>query len=325
MTAAKPACRWLAAASIAMLATAAAAQDYPTKPIYTICPFGPGTGADILVRFFAAKLSDVLGKTVVVENKVGAQGNIATEAVAKAKPDGYTIAITPGSSTLAMAVHIFKKLAFDPVKDFAPVLPLSTLSFAIVVDAKKPISTLADLTAALRAKKPGGFYGTGANTGIVSAELYLRAIGAQAERVTFRTPVDTLKALQNGDIDFSATDNSWTVGQVAEGRLRALAVTGAARSRALPEVPTMIEAGFPGIAVEAWWGVFVPAATPGAIVEKLRAAFAKVLAQPETGAFLARIANDPVPDGTPELLRQMLARDLEKWGEYVRLARIEQQ
>jgi tripartite-type tricarboxylate transporter receptor subunit TctC len=321
MTNTKRLCRWLAAAAVVLVATAAVAQDYPTKPITTVCPFGPGTGADILVRFFAAKLSDVLGKPVVVENKVGAQGNIATETVAKARPDGYTIAITPGSSTLAMAAHIFKRLGFDPVKDFTPVAPISTLSFAMVVDAKKPIRTMAELTTFLREKKDGGIYGTGANTGIVSAELYLRAIGAQAERVAFRTPVDTLKALQNGDIDFTATDASWAVGQVAEGRVRALAVTGAKRSRALPDVPTMIEAGFPGIEVEAWWGVFVPAGTPAPVVARLHAAVEQVLALKETNDFLARIANEPLP-GTPELLREMLARDLAKWGEYVRLAKI---
>ena len=324
MTSRKHFCPWLLAACIAIIATAAPAQDYPTKPIYTICPFGPGTGADILVRFFAAKLADQLGKPVVVDNKVGAQGNIATETVAKAKPDGYTIAITPGSSTLAMAPHIFKKLSFDPVKDFTPVAPISTLSFAMVVDAKKPINSMADLTAFLKARKAGGIYGTGANTGIVSAELYLRAIGAQAERVAFRTPVDTLKALQNGDIDFTSTDASWAVGQVAEGRVRALAVTGGKRSRALPDVPTMIEAGFPNIAVEAWWGVFVPAGTPAPVVDKLHAAVEKVLALQETKDFLFRIANDPLP-GPPDLLREMLARDLAKWGDYVRLAKIEPQ
>jgi tripartite-type tricarboxylate transporter receptor subunit TctC len=324
MSSRKHFCPWFLAACLAIIATAAPAQDYPTKAIYTICPFGPGTGADILVRFFAAKLADQLGKPVVVDNKVGAQGNIATETVAKAKPDGYTIAITPGSSTLAMAPHIFKKLSFDPVKDFAPVAPISTLSFAVVVDAKKSINSMADLTAFLKAKKAGGIYGTGANTGIVSAELYLRAIGAQAERVAFRTPVDTLKALQNGDIDFTSTDASWAVGQVAEGRVRALAVTGGKRSRALPDVPTMIEAGFPNIAVEAWWGVFVPAGTPAPVVDKLHAAVEKVLALQETKDFLFRIANDPLP-GPPDLLREMLARDLAKWGDYVRLAKIEPQ
>lgn len=315
---------WLAAAVLAAIATAAPAQEYPTKAIHTICPFAAGTGADILVRFLAIKLADVIGKQVVVENKVGAQGNIATETVARAPADGYTIAITPGSSTLAMAAHVFKKLNYDPVKDFTPVIPISTLSFAIVVDAKKPIYTLTDLTKFLKDKKVNGLYGTGANTGIVSAELYLRAIGAEAERLTFRTPTDTLNALQIGDIDFTTADNSWVAGQVREGRLRALAVTGAKRSNALPDVPTMIEAGFPDIVIEAWWGLFVPAGTPAPVVEKLRASMEQVLAMPETKEFLARIANEPL-HGTPEMLKQMLARDLEKWGEYVRLAKIEPQ
>ncbi len=317
-------CTWLATAALVLVASAAAAQDYPAKAIHTICPFGPGTGADILVRFFAAKLADELGKPVVVENKVGAQGNIATEAVAKAKPDGYTIAITPGSSTLALAAHIFKKLGFDPVKDFTPVTPLSTLSFAMVVDAKKPINSMADLTTFMKDRKGRGIYGAGANSGIVSAELYLRAIGTQAERVAFRTPVDTLKALQIGDIDFTATDASWAVGQVAEGRVRALAVTSSKRSGAMPSVPTMIESGFANVVVEPWWGVFVPAGTPAAVVDRLHAAFGRILAMQDTRDFLARIANDPLP-GTPDLLRQMLARDIARWGEYVRLARIEPQ
>jgi tripartite-type tricarboxylate transporter receptor subunit TctC len=313
--------RLLAAAALALLATAALAQDYPTKPIRTVCPFAAGTGADILVRFLAAKLADAIGQPVVVENKVGAQGNIATETVAKAAPDGYTIAITPGSSTLAMAAHIFKKLPFDPVKDFTPVTPISMLSFAIAVDAKKPIQTLADLSKFVKDKKVKSLYATGANTGVVSAELYLRGIGAEGEKVTFRTPTDTLNALQSGDVDFTAADTSWIVGQVKQGRLRALAVTGAKRSRALPDVPTMIEAGFPNVVVEAWWGLFVPAGTPAPVVTKLRAAMERVLAMQDTKDFLARIANEPL-SGTPETLRQMLVRDLEKWGEYVKLAKI---
>lgn len=316
--------RWLAAALLAVFATTAAAQEYPTKPIRTVCPFAAGTGADILIRFLAAKLGDVIGQNVLVENRIGAQGNIATETVAKAAPDGYTIAITPGSSTLAMAAHIFKKLPFDPVKDFIPVAPISTLSFAIAVDVKKPIHTLADLAKFLKEKKVRSLYATGANTGIVSAELYLRAVGIDGEKVSYRTPSDTLSALQSGDVDFTAADNSWVAGQVREGRLRALAVTGAKRSPALPDVPTMAEAGFPNIVVEAWWGLFVPAGTPAPVVDKLRVSMEKVLAMQETKDFLARIANEPL-SGPPELLRQMLMRDLEKWGEYVRLAKIEPQ
>jgi tripartite-type tricarboxylate transporter receptor subunit TctC len=312
----------LAAAALALIATPASAQDYPTKPIITVCPFGAGTGADILVRFFAAKLTEALGQTVVVENKPGAQGNLATETVAKAKPDGYTIAITPGSSTLAMAAHIFKKLSYDPAKDLQPVIPISTLTFAIVVDAKRPFHTMADLTKYLKERKVKSIYAGGANSGIVTTELYLRAIGVEAERVAYRSAPETLKALQNNEVDFTATDTSWTVGQVKEGRLRALATTGSKRSFALPDVPTMIEAGFPDVVIEPWWGMFVPAGTPAPIVEKLRAAMERVLATADTKAFLARIANEPIAGGTPEMLRQMLARDLEKWGEYVRLAKI---
>ena len=311
-------------AAVYLFAAPVAAQEYPTKTIVAVCPFGPGTGADILVRFFAAKLGDALGKTVVVENRVGAQGNIATEAVAKAKPDGYTIAVTPGSSTLAMAAHLFKKLSYDPVKDFTPVSPISTLSFAAVVDAKKPLNTLADLTTYLKERRGKGIYAGSANSGIVSTELYLRAIGVQSERVAFRSPVDTVKALQIGDIDFTFTDSSWTAGQVNEGRVRAVAVTSGKRVQAMPNVPTMAEQGFPDIVIEPWWGVFVPAGTPAPIVKKLHAAFQQILALPETKDFLLRIANDPLP-GSPEMLRDMLARDLAKWGEYLKLAKIEAQ
>ena len=138
----------------------------------------------------------------------------------------------------------------------------------------------------------------------------------QSERVAFRTPVDTVKALQIGDIDFTATDASWTVGQVNEGRVRALAVTSGKRIQAMPNVPTMVEQGFPDIVIEPWWGVFVPAGTPAPIVDKLHAAFEKILALPETKDFLLRIANEPLP-GSPDMLRDMLARDLAKWGEYL--------
>jgi tripartite-type tricarboxylate transporter receptor subunit TctC len=314
----------IAAGALAVTAAPAPAQDFPTKEIHAICMFPPGTGADILVRFYAAKLQEVIGKAVVVENKVGAQGAIATEAVAKARPDGYTIAITPASSTMAMASHIFKKLNYDPVKDFAPVAPLSQLSFSFVVDAKRPFKTMADLTAFLKSKDAKGFYGGASNTGIVSAELYLRAIGVQSQPVSFRSPADTLNALAAGDIDFSAVDNLWAVGQEKEGRIRVLAVTGAQRTGAMPHIPTMGEAGYPSVSVDAWWAVYVPSGTPQPVIDKLRAAFEKVNEMPDVKAFLQRGAMDPLT-GSPEQLNALLLSDIKKWGEYVRLAKIPQQ
>lgn len=323
MTAKKLACV-IAAGLLLVSAPMAAAQEYPSRDIHAICMFPPGTGADILVRYFAAKLQETIGRAVVVENKVGAQGNIATEAVAKSKPDGYTIAITPASSTLAMAAHVFKKLNFDPVKDFTPVAPLTTLSFTFAVDASKPVKTIADLTQQFKSGKARGFYSSAANTGRVSAELYLRAIGASAQSVTFRSPADTLAALASGDVDFTSTDNTYAVGQMKEGRLRMLAVTGSKRSSAAPDVPTLLESGFPDIAVEAWWGVYVPAGTPQPVIDKLQDAFAKIMEMPDTRAFLARSALDPLP-GNADTLRDLLARDLAKWGDYVKLAKIEPQ
>lgn len=314
----------LAAACLTAGAATAAAQGFPEKEIHAICMFPPGTGADILVRYFAAKLQETIGKPVVVENKVGAQGAIATEAVAKARPDGYTIAITPASSTMAMATHIFKKLNYDPVKDFEAVAPLTTLSFSFVVDAKSPINTIADLSAFLKGGKAKGFYGGAANTGIVSTELYLRSIGVTSQPVAFRTPADMMNALRAGDIDFVASDNTFAVGQVTEGRLRALAVTGSKRAGAMPNVPTMIESGHKDVNVEAWWAVYVPTGTPKPVIDKLREAFGKVMAMPDTKAFLARSALDPMA-GDPESLKKLLISDIAKWGEYVKLAKIEPQ
>ena len=150
---------------LALAAPWAGAQDYPVREIRSICNFAAGSGADIIVRFYSDRLARLAGKPVIVENRPGAQGLLATDHVAKSKPDGYTILITPASSTLATAPHIFKHIPFDPVRDFAPVTTLSTLSFVVAVDAARPYRSLDDLVAALRAKPGHGFYGTQSNSG----------------------------------------------------------------------------------------------------------------------------------------------------------------
>lgn len=313
----------LAAVFIVTTPQKASAQDFPTREIRAICPFGPGTGADIVVRYFAQKLSDLSGKTVITENRAGAQGLVATEAVAKAKPDGYTIAITPASSTLAAAAHLYKKLPFDPVKDFEPVATISTLSFALVTDPKKNFKTVADLTKFLKEKNGDRFYASSANTGTVAAELYKKAIDLDIKRVNYKSGPDAINDMLNGHIDFWFTDASFAVGQVANGKLTALAVTGPKRSGALPDVPTMIEAGLP-VELTAWWAMLLPAGTPKPIVDKYAAWIAQISSTQETKEFLAKFANDPLP-GDATLLRKMLAQDIERWGEYVKIADIEVQ
>jgi tripartite-type tricarboxylate transporter receptor subunit TctC len=319
----KVAATFLSISLLLVLPVPASAQDYPARDITTVCPFAAGTGADITVRYFSAKLSDVLGRPVIVLNKAGATGNIASETVAKAKPDGYTISITPASSTMAAAPHLYKKLPFDPVKDFTPVTTLASLSFVLIVDARKPIHSVADLIAHLKARD-GGFYGGSNNTGIVAAELFKDAIGIDAKRVAYKNIADSVNDMIAGHTDFTFTDATWVVEQAKAGRIRALAVTSARRSSVLPDVPTLAEAGFPGIELEPWWGVFLPAGAPQPVVTRLASAFDRILAMPETTEFLTRFANEPFP-GTPDSLRDLLAKEIKRWGELVKLSKIEPQ
>jgi tripartite-type tricarboxylate transporter receptor subunit TctC len=213
-----------------MSAAAATAQEYPSREIRSICNFTAGSGADIYVRFFSDKLSKLAGKPVVVENRPGANGNIATDLLAKAKPDGYTIMITPASSTLAAAPHLFKQLPFDPFKDFVSVTTVAKLAFAIAVDANSPVKTIAELTAALKKKPDHGFYGTGNNTGLVSAELYKDRAGLKTTHVHYQASATALQDLTRGNLDFISYDASFLLGHARAGRIRILATTSAERA-----------------------------------------------------------------------------------------------
>jgi len=302
----------------------AAAQEYPAREIRSICNFAAGSGADILVRYYSDRLARLAGKPVLVENKVGAQGNIATEYVARAKPDGYTIMITPASSTLAAARHIFKQLSFDPVRDFTPVTTLAKLSFAIAVDAKRPIHSIGELTEYLK-KKPGdGNYATGSNTGLVAAELYKEMAGLKSTHIPYKAAPNALSDLLGGEVDFMSYDVTFLMAQARAGRVRMLALTSATRLSMLPEVPTMAESGFPGYDLTPWFGVVVPAGTPKAIVDKLATWFNQISSSEETRKFLENVATDPFP-GTSESMAALIRVESENWSRYVRLAKIEPQ
>jgi tripartite-type tricarboxylate transporter receptor subunit TctC len=309
---------------ILMASLPAQAQDYPTKDIHAICNFPAGTGADIYVRYFSEKFSPLAGKPVIVDNKGGAMGNIGTEAAAKSRPDGYTILIVPGSSTMASAVSTFKKLPFDPIKDFTPVTTLAKLAFVIVVDPKTPFKSIADLTAHLKAKGPKASYGTSSNTGTVAAELYKKYAGLpQVARVAYKENQTSLNDMYAGTLDFMSVDAPWAMEQVKAGRLRVLAVTSADRQSVLPDVPTMEEAGAKGYGdVTPWWAVFVPAKTPQPIVNKLETWFNQVVASPDTKKWLNNLGSDPFP-GNSKMLAELLSKDIKRWAEYYKLANIE--
>ena len=315
--------RTILGAVLALAAASAGAQDYPAREIRSICNFGAGSGADIVVRYYSDRLSRVAGKPVVVENKPGAQGLLANDFVAKSRPDGYTILITPASSTLAIAPHIFKQLPFDPLKDFTPVTTLLTLSFAIGVRPENAARTIPEFIAQLKAKAGNGFYGTQSNSGQVAAELFKANTGLATAYVPFKITGDAFANLLSGNIDFMSVDSTWAA-TMHPSRVRLLAVTSAKRNPSLPDVPTLAELGFKDFDITPWWGVLVPAGTPRPIVERLAAWFNEINGDAETRTFLARQAAEAFP-GTPESMAELLKSDIERWGRYVKLAKIEKQ
>jgi len=279
---------------------------------------------DIMNRWYGAKLSELIGKPVLVENKPGALGNIASEYVARAKPDGYTIMITPASSTLATSVSIFKKLPFDPVKDFAPVMLISKLGFVVVVDSKNPANTIADLTAALKKKPGNGAYGTGANTGIIAAELYKVRAGLESNQVLYKGIYENLLDMYGGQIDFSTLDPTAAFEPIRTGKLKALAVTSATRLGSLPNVPTMQEAGVADYDISPWIGLVVPAGTPQPIIDKLAAWHRQINATEDAKKTLLQFGMDPL-DGDGPAMTALLKRDIVRWGEFAKLAKIQPQ
>ena len=315
--------KFAAALCLAAFAPWGWAQDYPTREIRSICNFAAGSGADIIVRYYSDRLSRLAGKPVLVENKPGAQGTLASDFVAKSRPDGYTLMITPASSTLATAPHIFKKLPFDPIKDFAPVTSVASLSFVLAVDAAKPIKTIDELVTHLKSKPGHGFYGTGSNTGQVAAELFKEKLGLGTVYVPYKVTVDALTGVVGGSVDFISYDTTWAVTQHPH-RLRILAVTAAKRQSALPDVPTLSELGLGEFDIAPWFGVVVPAGTPRPIVDRLAGWFNQITQAEETKAFLARAALDPFP-GSPEAMAQHLQAESKRWERWVRMAKIEPQ
>jgi tripartite-type tricarboxylate transporter receptor subunit TctC len=311
-------------ASMAPLTTRAGTDtdNYPVGPIKSICPFAPGSGADTKVRFYSNKLAQITGKPVIVENKPGALGNIATEAVARAKPDGYTIYIAPGSSTLASAPSLFKKLGYDPINDFEHITTLSASAFALVVPGTSPFKSVAELTAYLKDKGDAASYGSIAPPSLVAAEIYKQAFGLKTVEVKYKEQGPLLNDLYSGQLAFFFSDLTTIKGQLQEGRIRPLAVTSAKRLRSAPDIPGAEEVGITGMDVITWWSVHVPAKTPKPICDKLEAWFNTIAVEPDVVAFNAAVASDVLP-GNSQFLKELLLKQTAAWHDYARLAHLE--
>ena len=310
-------------AGLALLGvTAAAAQGFPARPVTLTVGFAPGGATDLAARIIAQKLSENIGQSVVVENKPGAGGNIAAQHIATAPPDGYTIHLS-SVGPLTVAPHMVRNLGYDPRRDIAPITMGVVFPNVFVVPASLPAKTLADFVA-LAKQKPGqlsyGSSGIG-GAGHLSGELFKQRAGIDIVHIPYKGGGPAMSDLLAGRIAMYPGPPSTVAPHIDKGELRAIATTGAQRSPAMRNVPTVAESGYPGFEATNWYAFVAPGKTPRDILDFWNRELVKALKDPQVSAELAKHGLDPAP-GTREELTAYMERESAKWGNVVRDARI---
>jgi len=310
-----------ALAALALQAGTCLAAGFPTRPIRFIVPFAPGGGADITARALSQRLAENLGQSLVIDNRAGGSTIIGTDLTAKAPPDGHTILIV--TSTFAINPSLHPKLPYDSLRDLAPVTQLASTPYVVVVHPSLAATSIKELIALARAK-PGQLtyasVGNGSSTHLAT-ELFNSMAGTRIGHVPYKGSGPALNDLIGGHVGIYFGSMPASLPQARAGRLRALAVTGASRSPAAPELPTIAEAGLPGYAFTAWYGVFAPGATPRPIIEQLSAEMRKVLELPEVRSRLAADGSEAV-GSRPEAFAAVIRADIARYANIVRQAGI---
>jgi len=313
--------RALLALVIAFAAIAANAQDFPTRPLRMVVPFAPGGSTDALARIVATGMADGLGQQVVVENRPGAGGNIGVELVAKAPPDGYTMIVV--ASGFVVNPHMYARVGYDPVRDFAPITYLANVPSLLVVHPSVPAKSVKELIALSRSA-PGKLNyasaGYGSHQHLVG-ELFRLGTGADVTHVPFNGGNPAMLAVLGGQVQSGITALPTSLANLAAGKLRALAVTSESRSSALPDVPTFAEAGYPGLDSDQLIGLLAPAGTPRAVVSRLHAEAVKVMHVPEARKRLVDLGF-VVVGSTPEEFAAQIRAQSGKWAKVVKDAGI---
>ncbi|MEH3086628.1 MAG: tripartite tricarboxylate transporter substrate binding protein [Xylophilus ampelinus] len=310
------ACAWL---GIAAAGPALAADAFPAKPVTLVIPYPPGGPTDAMARTLAAEIKDRIGQPMVVENRAGANGNIGAEYVARAEPDGYTLMFGT-SGPLAINASLYGKIGYDPVKSFAPVIRVGYLPNVLVVHPGVPAQSLRELVAYAKAHPGKLAYassGSGASSHLAGV-LFNSVAGTDFLHIPYKGTGPALNDLLGGQVSMSFTDVLTAQQYVKAGRLRALGVTTAKRSQALPEVPTIAEQGYPGYDVSVFFGVVAPAGTPAERIAMLNQAFAGALATERVRALFASQGLEPASDTSPQALGRFIAEETAKWGQVVR-------
>ena len=306
----------LAVSAIVTVADAAEQTAYPEKPIRIVVGFPPGSGLDIVARQIGQKLSGSLGTPVVVDNVAGAGGSIATERVAKAAPDGYTLALA-GNAQIVVNPSLYK-LAYDPVKDFVPVTQVTAWSTILVVHNVVPAKSVQELVA-LAKTQPGGLTFASGGSGSaphLAAELFKSTASLDIRHIPYKGAVSAMPDLLAGRVTMMFGPPSVVLPAVREGKLRALAVTSPRRSSTVAELPTIAESGFPSFEVTSWNGLFAPAGTPAAIVRKLHLETVKVLALAEVSARFAELGLETIGN-SPDEFATIIKTEIPKWAKLI--------
>ena len=294
------------------------AQPYPSRAIRYIVPFAPGGGQDAVARQLAPRLTEALGQPIVIDNRPGAGATIGAEIAAKSPPDGYTIFMA-SNTTHAINPHLYQKLGYDPIRDFAAVSQIASLANILVVHPSLPARSLRQLTA-LAKSRPGELHFGSPGNGTpaqLAGVMYNQAAGVQTVHVPYRGSGPALTSLLSGETQFMFGSMTSAIPLVKAGRLRALAVTGSKRSGAVPDVPTVAESGYPGFEATTWYGIAVPAGTPPAIVTRLHAAIVKVLAIPDMRAAFEAQGAETVGNAPAEFAAY-IAAELKRYAKIVR-------
>lgn len=299
----------LCSVSLSLAALCAQANDFPTKPIHLVVGFAPGGASDIVARLLQPELQKRLGQPIVIDNRPGANGNIANEVVARAEPDGYTLLLgNPGP--LVFNPFLYKQVPVDPAKAFAPVTQITESPMVIVVPAKSTLNSVADLVSRAKSKAGGLSYGSagnGSSMHLAGATLQMRT-GASLVHVPYKGSGPAITDLLGGQLDFMPDSRSTTMPFIRDGRLRPLAVTGDRRVADLPDVPTVAEAGVPNFKVTTWLGIVAPAGTPQPVVKRLHEAFSHALKQPAVKSRLEELGTYAL-GSTPEAFARAMDQE----------------
>ncbi|TAK82585.1 MAG: tripartite tricarboxylate transporter substrate binding protein [Betaproteobacteria bacterium] len=300
------------------------AQDYPTKPIRLIVGFAPGGGTDYVGRMIGQRLSDALGQPVVVENRPGASSMVANELVAKSAPDGYTLLVA-AAGAMTIAPNINTNVGFDTFKDFEPIALVVTSPYLLTVNPSVPAKTLAEFTALAKAS-PGKLNFASSGTGgapHLAGELYKRMARVDIVHVPYKGLAPAITDVLGGQVQAVFADINLVLKQIEAGKLKALAITGTQRFSALPDVPTMAEAGLPGYQAQTWYGLVAPAGTPAPIIKRLHAEVSKALALPEVRSQFATQGMLPASaSATPADFAALIRADFDKWRKLIKEAGI---